>query len=116
MDVRQTGTYPCRALEFQTAAFTDEILIPTRDFYYDVALNNGLTAQAGMEGQSGSHVEPIGFVFIHFRKIVVAFFDDDVASCTGTAAAAGMIKMNAEVHADIEDRFGFAMLSIRHVS
>lgn len=69
-----------------------------------------------MQRQAWRHIETIQFVIIGGRKIVVPGFHDHVASRARTASAASVFDMNAEIHRDIENRFGFSMFVIRKLA
>ena len=44
------------------------------------------------------------------------FGHDDVARSAGAVSAAGMFQMDSEVQADVEKRFGLAVLVVRQFS
>ena len=65
-----------------------------------------------MQRESGSHIEPVGFVIVHLREQFFAFLHDDVARGAGAVSSAGMIEEEVIVHSHIEDRFGLAVIGI----
>lgn len=69
-----------------------------------------------MELVVGRLLHPVEFVVLHPGKIRSALFHDDMAGCARAASAAGVFQMEAEVHCDIEQRFGFSMAFIRQVA
>ena len=98
------------------AAFTDVVAIPRRDFDFDIAGDHALAAEAGFQSEAGGHIQAIGFVVVHFREILHALGDDDVAGGAGTVAATGVLQVDPVVQADVEDRFWLAVLFVRKLS
>ncbi len=88
------------------AAFTDVVAVPGRDLDFDVALNHTLAAQARFQREPGGHVQAVGFLIGHLRKVLHALVNDHVAGGAGAVAAAGVFQVDSEVQADVQDRFG----------
>src|SRR6266550_7715696 len=81
----------------------------------DVASDHALAAEPGMKSESIGHIQPILFVFIHFREILFALFYDHVTSCARTVAAARVFEVKAAIQSDIQQRTFFSVLMIwRH--
>ena len=68
-----------------------------------------------MQRQAGRQLQAIQLVFFGFGEIVVARLDDYVTSRTRATAAAGMFQMEARIHSDVQEGFGFAMFMIRQL-
>jgi hypothetical protein len=94
-------------------AFADVVPVPFRNGYGNIALNDGLTSEAGMELVIGRLFHAVEFIVLHLGQVGVAFLDYNVAGCASTASATCMFEMEPEVHRDIQQRFRFAMSFIR---
>src|SRR5205085_791969 len=65
-----------------------------------------------MQRESSSHVEPVGFVVIHFREQFFALLDNHVACRAGAVSSAGMIEKEIVVHGYIKERLGLTVVGI----
>ena len=88
------------------AALAHVIAVPGRNLDLDVTFHHALAAQARFQRETRGHVQAVGFLIGHFRKILHALVHDDVAGSAGAVAAAGMFQVNSEVEADVQDRSG----------
>ena len=79
-------------------------------------MDYALAAEARLKSEPGGHVEAVRFLVSHLREILHAFVDDYVAGGAGAVAATGMFQMDSVIEADVEDRFGQAVLFIGHVT
>ncbi len=82
----------------------------------NIALHDGLAAEPRIELEISRLFHPIHFVVFHFGEIIQTLFGDDVAGGAGTASAAGVFQMKAEVHGDIEQRTRQTMAFIRQLA
>jgi len=98
------------------AAFADVVAVPGGNLDFDVAFDHALAAEARAQGESGGHVEPVGFIVVHLGQIFHAVFHDDVAGGAGAVASAGVFELDAGVEADIEEGFGLAVLVVRQLA
>ena len=57
--------FSINSLKCRSTALADVVAVPARNFDYDIAGDDGLAAQPGMQCESGSHVESIGHVVVH---------------------------------------------------
>jgi hypothetical protein len=107
----------CIAQIHGPAAFTDVIAIPRWDFHFDVTLDYALATQARSPGQPRGHIKSIGFVVVHFRKVLhLALRDDYVACGAGIVASTGVFQVDTEVETDVQNRFGFPVFMIRKLT
>lgn len=98
----------------RTAAFGYIISIPSRNFHGDVALHHGLAPETGVQCQTGGHLDAVGFIVFHFRKICVTRFHDHVARGTGATPAASVFELKAVVQRNIQKRTAEAMFGVGH--
>src|SRR5207237_8463580 len=65
-----------------------------------------------MQRESSSHVEPVGFVVIHFREQFFALLDNHVARRAGAVSSTGMIEKEIAVHGYIKERLSLTVVGI----
>jgi len=75
--------------------------------------DNRLAGEARMQGKAGGHIQQIVLTLFRFRKVVVAFLDDDVARGAGTVAAAGVFDVDTVCERDIEQAAWLAVVVVR---
>ena len=97
-------------------AFADVIPVPRGNAYRHVALNNRLTAQTRIQLEIGSLFDAVELIVIHLGKIADALFHNHMARGAGAAASARVFQMEAEIHSDVEQRFGLAMILVRQLA
>jgi len=68
-----------------------------------------------MQGEIGSGIQPVHFVFLHLRQVLFTLLHHNVASGAGVVASTGMLQMNAAIQGDIQQRFRQAMVFIRQL-
>ena len=96
--------------------FADVVAVPRRYVNGHVALHNGLTTQTRVELEIRRLLHAVEFVVIHLGEVVHPVFHHHVARGACTTATAGMLQMEAEIHGDIEQRSGLAMILIRQLA
>ena len=90
-------------------AFADVVAVPFGDGNDDVAFDDGLAAEAGVELVVGGLLDAVEFVVFHLGKVVAAFLYNDMTGGAGAAAAAGVLEVEAIVHGDVEQGAGLAV-------
>ena len=96
--------------------FADVIPIPRRNVHHHIALHYRLTSQAGIQLVIGSLFHAVELVVIHLGKIIDALFHDDMAGGAGATASASVFEMKAEIHSDVEQRLGLAVILVRQLA
>ena len=82
----------------------------------DIALHDGLTAQTRIQLKIGSLLDPVELIVIHLREVVYSLFHHNMAGSAGATAATCVFQVKAEIHGDIEQRFGLAVTLIRQLA
>ncbi len=88
------------------AAFADVVAIPSRNFGDYVTFDYRLATEAGVHLEIRGLLYAIELIVFHFGEVLFTLFDDHVASRAGTVPTASMLQVEAEIHSDIEQRFG----------
>lgn len=94
-------------------AFADVIPVPRRNTHCHIALHNRLATQTRIELEVGSLFHAVEFIVIHLGKIIDALFHHNMARRARATPSASMFQMKTEIHSDIEQRLGLAVILIR---
>lgn len=86
----------------RSVAFADVITIPVGNKDSNVAFDDGLATEAGVELEIGGLLDAVEFVVVHFREVFGARFDDHVAGGACAASAAGMFEVEIKIHRHIK--------------
>src|SRR5689334_8887426 len=78
-----------------------------------VTFDDGLAAEPRMQRDAIGHVDAVFLVFVHLCEIGFTLLADDVTGGAGAIAAARVLKLDAIVERNIEQRTFPAMLVIR---
>jgi hypothetical protein len=65
-----------------------------------------------MQAQIGCGVQPVLFLFCHFRQILLSLLHPYVAGGAGAASSTCVFEVESEVQSDIEKRFGSSMFAV----
>ena len=84
-----------------------------RYLHDDVAADDRLAAESGVERQPFRRVEAILLVLLHRREILLPLAHDDVAGGAGAAAAAVVLEVDVVGQRDVEQRAGPAVVGQR---
>lgn len=100
----------------RSPAFADVIAVPGWNLHAHVALDHGLAAEARVEGEARSHIQPVKLIIVGFGKIFIAAGHDHVTSGASATPSAGVLELNAEIERHIQNRFGLAMFVVRQLA
>ena len=77
-----------------------------------IAGDDRLAAETRVRRQVPRGVEAVGLVFLHLAQVLLTRADDDVAGGAGTAAAAGVFELHAEVLGNVQQRLGLPVMGV----
>ena len=97
-------------------AFADVVPVPLRNIHHHIALDHRLASKARMQLIIGRLLHAVQLIVFHLGKIGVSLFDHHMTGRTRTTSAARVLQMEAEIHRDIQQRFGLAMTFVGQFS